>query len=337
MSTIPYEAVSTNEPLSNLIFDYRGADVILRSQDLYHFRVPKTFIINNSPILCEIIQKALHFPGNANANVSLPVVQLPEHGKILRFLLTFIYPVIPLLPSNPEETMELLSVAQKYRMEAALTHIRGSIARQNSLPAGLEPLLHIYALAQKYGLRPEALQTARAILLKQSFLCADDLDNKLDVVSGASLYELWKYHERVQTILTSDLTEFTASGARGTLSGLRCTELSSSQIPTWLHNYIMTIGMFPHLFDSAEFNVVMARHIANRCKTDETSKETSCGCASVPSQTIREFWEALASVVHNGFKKASSLDSPSYNGCQRWIIIFTGRVSLMSRAGASGL
>jgi hypothetical protein len=193
-------------------------------------------------------------------------------------------------------------------MEAALTHIRGSIARQNTLPAGLEPLLHIYALAQKYGLRPEALQTARAILLKQSFFCADNLDNKLDVVSGASLYELWKYHERVQTILTSDLTEFTASGARGTLSGLRCTELSSSQIPTWLDNYIMTIGMFPHLFDSAEFNVVMARHIANRCKTNETS----CGCASVPSQTIREFWEALASVVHNGFKKASSLDSPSY-------------------------
>jgi hypothetical protein len=97
MSTIPYEAVSTDEPLSNLIFDYRGADVIIRSRDLYHFRVPKTFIINNSPILCEIVQRALHFSGNANANVSLPVVQLPEHGKILRFLLTFIYPVTPLL------------------------------------------------------------------------------------------------------------------------------------------------------------------------------------------------------------------------------------------------
>ena len=312
MSTIPYEAVSTDEPISNLIFDYRGADVILRSQDLYHFRVPKTFIINNSPILCEIIQRASHSPGNANGNPSLPVVLLPEHGKMLRFLLTFIYPVIPLLPSTPEEIMELLSVAQKYRMETALTHIRGSIARQSSLPTGLEQLLHIYALAQKYGLRPEALQTAQAILLKQSLFCPEDLDNNLDIVSGASLYELWKYRERVQAILTSDLTEFTASGACGTLSGLRCTELSPSQIPNWLDTYIMAIRDFPNLFDSAEFNVFMARHI---CK----SSEISCECASIPSQTIRKFWEALASVVHNGFKKVSLLDIPSqvlgYKGC----------------------
>ena len=155
---VPHETASTtDEPLANLLFDYPGADIILRSQDCYHFRVPKIYIVNNSPILGELIQRTLDSPGDANAEASLPVVQLPESGEILHCLLTFIFPVTPLVPSTPEEIMELLSVAQKYQMESALTHIRGSIARQNSLPTRLEPALHIYALAQKYGLRPEAL------------------------------------------------------------------------------------------------------------------------------------------------------------------------------------
>jgi hypothetical protein len=62
--------------------------------------------------------------------------------------------------------MELLSVAQKYQMETALTHIREESARHNPLATSKEPALRIYALAQKYGLRPEALQAAREIFLK---------------------------------------------------------------------------------------------------------------------------------------------------------------------------
>ena len=309
MSTAPHEAASpTDEPLANLLFDHPGADIILRSQDSYHFRVPKIYIVNSSPILGELIQRTLDSPGDANAEASLPVVQLPESGEILHCLLTFIFPVTPLVPSTPEEIMELLSVAQKYQMGTALTHIRGSIARQNSLPTRLEPALHIYALAQKYGLRPEALQTARAIFLKQS-MTIEDFDNKLDIMPGASLYELWKYHERVRAILASDLTEFRMSCARGTITGLRCTELSSSQIPSWLDQYIESIGKTPNLFDSAELNIAMARHIKDK------ANELDCKCASIPSQTIREFWEALASVVDGSFEKVSVVDMPSCLGC----------------------
>ena len=51
MSTVPHEAASTkDEPLLNLLFDYPGADILLRSHDCYHFRVPKASIINNSHI-----------------------------------------------------------------------------------------------------------------------------------------------------------------------------------------------------------------------------------------------------------------------------------------------
>ena len=67
-------------------------------------------------------------------------------------------------------------------------------------------------------------------------------DNKLNIMSGASLYKLWKYSKRVRTILASDLTEFRMSSARGTVIGLRCSELSSFRILSWLDRYIESVG-----------------------------------------------------------------------------------------------
>ena len=296
---------STNTPLTNVLFDHPSADIIIRSRDSYNFRVPKIYIINSSIILGELIQTTLDSPSNSNDGASLPLVQLPEIGKILHCLITFIFPVTPTLLPTPEEIMELLSVAQKYQMGSVLTHVRDRIARHHPFPTSLEPALRIYSLAQKYGLLPEALQAARAVLLKQS-MTIEDLDEKLGIMPGAPLYELWKYHERVQANLASDLTEFRASGAHGTLTRVRCTELSSSQIPGWLDRYIGSIEEEHNLFDLVEFNATMARHVAN--------KVFNCECASIPSDTIREFWEALASVVDGSFENVSVIDVPSYLG-----------------------
>ena len=297
-------AFFSNHPPANSFFDYLGADIILRSQDCYHFRVPKTSIANNSPIIGELIRIALDFPGDSNPEASLPTVQLPEGGEILRCLLAFIFPVTPFIPQTPEDILELLSVAQKYQMYSVLTHIRGCIARLNPPLTHLEPALHIYTLAQKYGLRPEALQAARAIVLKQS-MTIEDFENKLDIMPGASLYELWKYHEKVRDILRSELTEFRMSRAHGTITGLLCSELSSSHIPRWLDQYIKSIGENPNRFDFAELYGAMARHIK------DTALKLSCKCAFIPSQTIREFWEALAYVVDGSFEKVSLVDLPS--------------------------
>ena len=297
MSTVHSETTSsTDEPLANILFDYPGADIILRSQDSHHLRVLKIFIISNSPVLNELVQ-TLDSSGSADAEASLPVVQLPESGKILRYLLTFILPVSPTMPPTHEETMELLSVAQKYEMETVLVHIRGSIARQNPLPTQLEPALYIYALAQKYGLRPEALRSARIITLKHS-MAIEDLGDKLDIMPGTALYELLKYNERVRTILTLDLTEFGESGARGILTGLCCTEISSSQIPSWINQYIVSTGNAPNLFDPLELNIAMTRHMKDNW---------GCGCGSISSQTMHEFWEALVSVVNGSFEKVSRM------------------------------
>ena len=301
MSTVPRDAASTtDEPLSILLFDHPCADIILRSQDSYHLRVPKIYILDSSPILGELIRTTLDLSGGASSGASLPIVQLPESGQILRCLLTFIFPGTPLLPSTSEETMEILFVAQKYQMGPVLTHIRDRIPRHGLLHSSLESLLRNYSLAQKYGLRTEALQTAQVIFLKHS-MTIEDLENKLDIMPGASLYELLKYHKRVRAVLESDLAIFRMTCARGTIAGLRCTELSISQTPSWLDLYIKSIGNSPKLFDSAEFNIAMACHIK------EKAYQSRCGCASIRSQTIRDFWGALISVVDGSFRKESAV------------------------------
>ena len=298
MSTVTPEAASTTDRrLVIQLFDYPGADIVLCSQDSHHVRVPKIYIVNSSPVLGELIRKTLDSPGGANAEESLPVLQLPESGEILQCLLTFVFPVTPRVPSTPEQIMKLLSVAQEYQMEAALSHIRASIAQQNLLPTCLEPALHLYLFAQIYKLRPEALQAAQSILKYP--MTIENFYNKLDIMPGAFLYKLWKYRERVRAILASDLKEFRASRACGTITGLRCNELSSSQIPSWLDHYIESIGKAPNLFDIAELNIALARH------TKDKANEQSCECVSIPSQTIRDFWDALASVIHGSFEKAS--------------------------------
>ena len=289
--------LTSDEPLSNVLFEFRGADLILRSHDSHHFRVPMSYIVNSSLVLDELIRKSLGPPDDTHDERSLPVVQLPESGVILHSLFTFIFPVTPLVPPTPENAMELLSVAQKYQMVSVLSHIRGSIARQNPPSIQQETALRVYSLAQKHGLHHEALQATRDI-----FKYPMNIEYKADVVQGAALYELWKYYKRFRAILKSDLTEFRRSSARGTLTGLHCVELSSSQIPCWLDSYMASIGNAPDLFDLIEFNTILARHIKDK------SQDPACQCSSIPSKTTRKFWEALASVVHGCFEKVNVFD-----------------------------
>src|SRR5258708_6777625 len=306
MSTDPLTmATSTidgrSEPLANLLFDRPNADLLLRSQDMHYFRVQKIYLVNSSPVLDELIRSAIDCPCTSDVEESLSVAQLPESGKILHSLLTFIFPVTPLLPSTPEENMELLSVAQKYRMDSVLVQIRDRIARHCPPPTHLEPALHIYSLAQKYGLRPEALQAARTIANYP--MTIEDLDNKFDILPCTSLYELWKYHEKSRAILASDLIDFRVSGARGTIAGIGCgmhtTYTTLYYLPTWLDQYIESIGKSPILFDLLEFNIAMTYHVKAYANVYK------CQCASMSSQTIRNFWENLTFTVHGSFEKVN--------------------------------
>jgi hypothetical protein len=296
MPTVPRVAASTeNEPLATLLFEHPGADLILRSPDFHDFRVPRIYIASSSVVLDGLIQNYLDFAGPSYAEGSLPVVQLSESGEVLHKLLTFIFPVTPLVPSTPEEIMELLSVAQKYQMGSVLVHIRAITALQYPLPTRLKPALRVYSLAHKYHLRPEVLQSAR--IIGNYPMTPEDYDNEFDVVPRIPLLELWKYHEKSRAILASDLTTFRAFGARGIMMGLGCRESSSHHLPSWLDQYIESIGNSPNLFDLVDFNIAMARHISE--------SKGGCRCASIPGQVIRAFWDALALVVNGSFEKVS--------------------------------
>ena len=128
--------------------------------------------------------------------------------------------------------MELLSVAQKYQMVSVLAHIRLIIAQQNPPSADQVTALRVYSLTQKYGLRQEGLQAARNILKYP--INIENLGDRLDIMPASSLHELWKYSEKVRSILASDLMEFRISGACETLTDLDCIGLSPSEIPRGL-------------------------------------------------------------------------------------------------------
>jgi hypothetical protein len=145
-------------PGETLHFDYPGSDVVLRSCDSHNFHAIKLYIANSSPVLRELMRTVSNTSDDANGEEPepLPVVELPESGATLHNLLTFIFPVVPILPSTSEKIMELLAVAQKYQMESVLSHIRGIIGARKDPPfIHPETAFHIYFLAQKHGLYQE--------------------------------------------------------------------------------------------------------------------------------------------------------------------------------------
>ncbi|KAH9166766.1 hypothetical protein EDB89DRAFT_1857100 [Lactarius sanguifluus] len=284
-----------------LHFDFPGSDIVLRSCDSHDFRVLKLYIVICSPVLQRVIQSVSNTSGvpNGEKQEPLPVVELLENKGILYSLLTFIFPVAPVLPSTTEKVMELLSVAQKYQMDSVMTHIRGAISRQDPPFLRPESALHVYFLAQQYELRQEAVQAARVTL--RLSMTIEDLGDKLEFpgTTGAYLHELWKYHQQVRTDLKSGVLEFRKSGLPHDVEVMRCCDPHSRThvFPQWLDNYITSIAEAPHLFDPTEIEGARARHIKYNA-----SYRQACSCADTPS-VIRTFWEALTAVVHGTIEK----------------------------------
>ena len=317
MSTVTTEALPSHPVISheNLLFDYPEADVILRSRDSYEFRVLKLYIVHSSPILGDkvLISPTPHpkptsstNPAESNIDSELsanahPVVELPIIGAILFSLLTYIFPVPPVLPPTVEQVIELLSVAQMYKMDVALTHIRNHISQQEPPFIREETAFLIYSLSHKHALRTEALQAARCTL-SFSTLTIQDLaeENKLDMMPGSSLFELWKYHQRVRSNLTFDLNEFNKSSALTVLGDSSCESLADSGLPDWLDSYISGIGTasVPAFLDLADFHTKLVEHIEHL-----RSNGGCASCSGMFGKKIRVIWEALTAVVHGGIEK----------------------------------
>ncbi|KAH9160608.1 hypothetical protein EDB89DRAFT_2235687 [Lactarius sanguifluus] len=299
MSVVRPVTPPLNEVVSDEIlhFDYPGSDIILRSCDSHDFRVPQLYLVNSSPVIRDLIQGVPSTSDIANQE-SLPVVELPESGAILHNLLTFIFPVTPVLPSTTELVMKLLAVAQKYRMDSVLTHIRAH-SRQDPPFILPETALHVYFLAQKYELRQEMVLAARSTLRLSMSL--EDLVGKIDFMPGTYLRELWVYHERVRTGLVSSLLEFRKSAVMDMMKDTGCVAYTSDFVPQWLDDYIGSLAQSLPLFDLVEFENTRASHIK-----DEARRTTTLACADISSRIVRAFWEALTAVVHGTIEKADS-------------------------------
>ncbi|KAH9018774.1 hypothetical protein EDB83DRAFT_2528337 [Lactarius deliciosus] len=291
-----------------LHLDFPGSDIVLRSYDSHDFRVPKLYIVICSPVLQELIQSVSNTSGVPDGEEKglLPVVELPESKATLYSLLTFIFPISPVLPSTTEKIMELLAVAQKYQMSSVMTHIRGAISRLDSPFLRPDTALHVYFLAQQHELRQEAVQAARVTL--RLSMTIEDLGDKLEFpgTTGAYLHELWKYHQQVRTDLRSGVLEFRTSGLPHDIKIRRCPYSPSrnSTLPQWLDDYIRSIAEAPHLFDLIEFEHARGRHIESGI--DNNHPYQRCSCVGMPGQVIRAFWEAMTTVVHTAIEKADS-------------------------------
>lgn len=269
-------------PSMEELFDFPDADIILRSSNSRDFRVLKLFITKSSPVLDKIIQNALGSTVSTppSSTIPLPVIHMSERGVILYSLLTFVLPMLPVLPKSVEEALELLSVAQKYEMNHVLVHIRGSISLQDPPLICRSNALHAYSIAQKYGLRQEVVQAAR--LTVRSTLTVENLEDKLDFMHGDHLHKLWTYHRRLQEKLGSHVDEFRRSSAYRALNNSNCAILVRTEIPKWIDDYVSSMASTPSSFSLFEFQSALARHISGRDKT--RGKQCLC-CTCLPEET----------------------------------------------------
>jgi hypothetical protein len=288
------------------LLDYPDADVVLQSSDSHDFRVQKAFLVKHSSVLDRLMKATSDISDAAppvDVGGALPVVRLPERGAVLYNLLTFLLPMEPALPSTLEDTMELLSVAQKYEMSYILVHIRGNISLQEPPLVNKNNALYAYSLAKKHGLHRETFRAARITL--QFTLTIENLQAKLDIISGDRLYELLKYHQRVRDNLVANMDRFMETRARNVLKGLNCVHLTPSGIPKWMDDYIRSISRTPSLFNPIGYQSALARHLGTLAGIGfDGKRECSC-CASLPEQTIDEFWTALTTFVRDNMETVS--------------------------------
>ena len=285
-----------------LHFDFPRSDIVFRSRDSHNFHVPKLYISYSSPVLRELIQAVSDSSAVASSEEteSLPVVELPDRGATLHDLFTFIFPVVPILPSTSDEIMELLAVAQKYQMASVLSHIRGAIARLHPPFFRPETAFRIYFLAQKQGLLQEAVQAARVTL--RFPMVIEDLGDKLGFSdkTGAYLHELWKYHGRIRTDLKSGVPGFRSFRLPEGVKALRCTlSYYVDNSLQWLDNYIVSVAGAPHLLNTIEFENAWIRHI----KEFQAAYSGTCSCFDISSQLRLAFCETLTAFVDEAIER----------------------------------
>ena len=285
--------------LENLLWDYSEADIILHSCDSYEFRVLKVYIFHSSLVLGVRVTAASHPQSgaavSANTTVtSLPIVQLSNSGNVLFSLLTYIFPVETILPSTVEHIMGLLLAAQRYKMDATLTHIRNHIAQQDPPFIQEENSLLVFSLAEKHGLRREALQAARFTLRLPTFTI-ESLEERLEMMPGASLHALWQYRQRIRRNFTPLLKDVLSAPSLHQTT--KSSDRSGCTVPDWWDRYTSSSGRNPSFFSLSRFHMALRDHVRSSGKADCTR------CYHCATMDIPALWAGLSAVYNDSVTK----------------------------------
>jgi hypothetical protein len=145
-------------------------------------------------------------------------------------------------------------------------------------------------------------------------------EDKLGLMPGAHLHELWKYHQRVRLNLTSDIEEFETSQPQ-VLEILRgdsnCERATASGLPSWLVSYIYDIGQdsVPAFLDFTDFHSKFVEHSQGL----ESKYGNKCdSCIETSEGALRAIWDVFIAFVRGSIAKVrSTYDAASPNGPER--------------------
>ena len=117
---------------------------------------------------------------------------------------------------------------------------------------------------------------------------------------GIFLHELWKYHQRVRSNLTSDLKKFMDFNALIILEYSSCDPPANSRLPCWIHSYISDIGRacVPAFLDLTNFHMRLTEHVE-----DQSTNSKCASCSGIPRNKIRALWVDMMAAVHGSIAK----------------------------------
>jgi hypothetical protein len=181
------------------------ANIIVRSSDQANFRVHKSVLAMSSPFFKDLL--SLPQPPNAETVDGLRVIALPEDAGLLSSLMSFLYPVTPVIPDSYQKVFALLAVCQKYEIESVQFIIRSAIkVRTFPVPVKAEGF-SAYAIASSMGLVPEAEYAARLTLGQP--MTFESLGEGLRSFKGRVLCDLIRYRvENTQNSEDKDVSDY---------------------------------------------------------------------------------------------------------------------------------
>jgi hypothetical protein len=179
-------------PSPDPIFNAPDADVILRSDDArpMDFRVHRCILLAGSPFF----QTMFSLPQpkcTADADDSVPILDVAEPTAILHPLLRFLYPVPDPEVLTLDELVPLMCTASKYDMTSVMDRLRVLLVSPTFLDSAP---VRVFAIASRFDLEEEAKIASKHTLRVRVLdvpLC-DDLRH----ISAFAYHRLLELHRR---------------------------------------------------------------------------------------------------------------------------------------------